>query len=136
MPARPPPPPPPKRASTTGRDRPSREPSQTVSRQADWGRELDITSVRPSDYEHFVRIDADGHVLQAHGSATRLASLSAYSCNLADAIGQLLDLGTVRSVEATFAGGLLLSVREPDGSIVGLKPYAPAESGRIQVGRR
>jgi len=81
--------------------------------------------VRPEDYEHFVRIGADGHVRESHGSAARLASLSVYSCNLADAVGQLLDIGPASVVEATFAGGRLLTLREADGSIVGLKPNAP-----------
>ena len=76
----------------------------------------------PSALEHFVRINPTGEVVAAHGSAQRLASLSTYICSLADTVGQLLDIGPCQVMEASYTGGRLITVREPDGSIVGLKP--------------
>jgi hypothetical protein len=96
-------------------------------------------SVAPHELEHFVRVNAAGVVVDAHGSAERLAELSSYVCSLADTVGQLLDIGPCRAVEATYTGGRLITVREPDGSIVGLKPRAsvppPLPSARPGTGR-
>lgn len=78
-----------------------------------------------SALEHFVRINPVGEVVAAQGNAQRLAALSTYICSVADTIGQLLDIGPCQVMEATFAGGRLITVREPDGSIVGLKPRVP-----------
>ena len=75
-----------------------------------------------SELEHFVRINPAGEVVAAQGSAQRLAALSTYVCSLADTVGQLLDIGPCQVLEASYAGGRLITVREPDGSIVGLKP--------------
>ncbi|HET8933352.1 MAG TPA: hypothetical protein VFN67_07940 [Polyangiales bacterium] len=69
-----------------------------------------------------MRIDPHGKTVAAHGSAQRLAALSTYVCGLADTVGQLLDLGPCRALEASYTGGRLITLREPDGSIVGLKP--------------
>jgi hypothetical protein len=81
----------------------------------------------PGQFEHFVRIDASGAMVAAHGSAQRLAALSTYICSLADTVGQMLDIGQCQSVEATYAGGRLITVREADGSIVGCKPLSSGE---------
>lgn len=112
MPSRPPPPPPPRRGVSTGQHRIQREGGVTI--QAD-----------PNALEHFVRINPTGEVVAAQGSAQRLASLSTYICSLADTVGQLLDIGPCQVMEAAYAGGRLITVREPDGSIVGLKPRVP-----------
>jgi hypothetical protein len=97
----------------------------------------------PSALEHFVRINPAGEVVAAQGSAQRLASLSTYVCSLADTVGQLLDIGPCQVMEATYSGGRLITVREPDGSIVGLKPRVretgeapkPQAVARSSVGR-
>ena len=88
-------------------------------------------SAAPSDFEHFVRIDPAGEMVAAHGSAQRLAALSSYVCGLADSVGLLLGIGPCRSLEGSYAGGQLITLREPDGSIVGLKPRpAPSSPAR------
>ena len=78
-------------------------------------------------------MNAAGELVAAHGSARRLAELSLYVTQLADSVGQLLELGPCRAVEASYAGGSLITTREPDGSIVGFKPlgaaYDRAQSG-------
>lgn len=89
--------------------------------------------MHPAEFEHFARISTAGELVAGHGSARRMAELSSYVIQLADSIGQLLDLGPVRTVEATYAGGSLVSLREPDGSIVGLKPQG-ATHDRAQSG--
>ncbi|HTU61047.1 MAG TPA: hypothetical protein VMF89_21485, partial [Polyangiales bacterium] len=104
--------PPPRRGVSTGQHRIQREGG--VSIQAD-----------PSALEHFVRINPAGEVVAAQGSAQRLASLSTYICSLADTVGELLDIGPCQVMEAAYTGGRLITVREPDGSIVGLKPRVP-----------
>jgi hypothetical protein len=109
MPSLPPPPPPPRRGSTTGTHRIQREERTSVS-------------AAPQEFEHFVRINPAGETVAAHGSAQRLAALSSYVCGLADTVGQLLDIGPCRAAEGSYVGGRLITLREPDGSIVGLKP--------------
>ena len=104
MPSQPPPPPPPRRGVITGSHR--------------------IQRPQPADFEHFARVNAAGELVAAHGSARRMAELSTFVTQLADSVGQLLDLGPCRSVEASYAGGSLIALREPDGSVVGLKPYS------------
>lgn len=90
----------------------------------------------PSELEHFVRINPAGEVVAAHGNAQRLATLSTYICSLADTVGQLLDIGPCQVMEAAYSGGRLITVREPDGSIVGWKPRVPpAASARAGAGR-
>jgi hypothetical protein len=83
--------------------------------------------MHPAGFEHFARISAAGELVAGHGSARRMAELSAYVIQLADSVGQLLDLGPVRTVEASYAGGSLVALREPDGCIVGLKPHSTAD---------
>jgi hypothetical protein len=94
----------------------------------------------PAEHEHFARVNAAGELVGAHGNARRLAELSTYACNLADAVGELLALGPCRAIEATYAGGRLVSMRERDGSVVGWKPRSTAQGERapaagIQTGR-
>jgi hypothetical protein len=117
MPTPPPPPPPARRAPATG--------SHPVyrARHAPAGTD----NLRPSDFEHFARINAAGELTQGHGSAEQLAALSAFACSVVDGVGQLLGLGATRSVEARFAGGALLTMRQADGSIIGLKPRGQGE---------
>ena len=87
----------------------------------------------PAEFEHFARVNAAGELVAAHGSARRLAELAAYVTQLADSVGQLLDLGPCRSAEANYAGGCLITLREPDGSIVALKPHSAVDT-RAQSG--
>jgi hypothetical protein len=93
------------------------------------------------ELEHFVRISPAGEMVTAQGNAQRLAALSTYICSLADTVGQLLDIGPCQVMEASYAGGRLITVREPDGSIVGLKPRVRASvthamtPARTRVGR-
>jgi hypothetical protein len=122
MPSRPPPPPPPRRGVSTGQHRIQRDGGASI--QAD-----------PSALEHFVRINPAGEVVAGQGSAQRLASLSTYICSLADTIGQLLDIGSCQVMEAAYTGGRLITVREPDGSIVGLKPRVPQAPAVPSIGR-
>lgn len=106
---------------------PSRPPPPPPPRRAD-----------PSALEHFVRINPAGEVVAAQGNAQRLAALSTYVCSLADTVGELLDIGACQVVEASYVGGKLVTIREPDGSIVGLKPRAPVlpTVARDGAGRR
>jgi hypothetical protein len=119
MASRPPPPPPPRRAISTGTHRVQREQAQDG-----------VSGVRTvaNEFEHFVRINPQGEVVAAHGSAQRIAALSSYVCSLADAVGQLLEIGPCRVIEANYAGGRLVTVREADGSIVGAKPLTAGTS--------
>ena len=89
--------------------------------------------MQPVEFEHFARVNLAGELVAAHGSARRMAELSTYVTQLADSVGQLLALGPCRTVEASYAGGSLIALREPDGSIVGLKPLSAAD-GRAQSG--
>lgn len=81
-------------------------------------------TLQPSDFEHFARVNLAGELTQQHGCAQQLAALSKFACNVVDGVGELLGLGRARAIEATFAGGTLVTVREPDGSIVGFKPLS------------
>lgn len=88
---------------------------------------------RPSDFEHFVRLDARGSVLNGHGQVEQLASIAAYACSVADVVGKLLQFGSCVAVEATFTGGSLFAVREARGQIVGLKPHVNTNLYRLRA---
>jgi hypothetical protein len=81
-------------------------------------------TLRPSDFEHFARVNLAGELTQQHGCAQQLAALSKFACNVVDGVGELLGLGRAQAIEATFAGGTLVTLREPDGSIVAFKPMS------------
>ena len=77
---------------------------------------------RPSDFEHFARIDKHGRVLTGHGQVEELAALAAYACRIGDLIGEALQFGPTIAIEATFSDGSLFVYRDTGGEVVGIKP--------------
>jgi hypothetical protein len=79
---------------------------------------------RPTDFEHFVRVDKHGRVLTGHGQVEQLAALTAYVTRMADLIGEMLQFGPTVAVEATLAKGAFFVYRDGGGELVGAKPQA------------
>jgi hypothetical protein len=77
---------------------------------------------RPTGFEHFVRIDPHGRVLQGHGRVEEMAALCAYASRMGDLIGQLLQFGPSVAIEASFSSGSFFVYRERGGEVVGIKP--------------
>jgi hypothetical protein len=127
MPSTPPPPPPPSARRYDA--------NTVVTADPRTGAGVDRSGVvaRPSDFEHFVRLDARGNVLSGHGQVEQLGSIAAYACSVADVVGQLLQFGPCIAVEARFAGGSVFAVREERGQIVGLKPHVNTNLYRLRT---
>jgi hypothetical protein len=89
-------------------------------------------SYRPDDFEHAVRLDAQGNVLSGHGRVEELAALSAYACRLGDLIGELMGMGTLNALEATLHEGRCVIFRSQSGAMVALKPRADIDLTRIK----
>lgn len=88
---------------------------------------------RPSDFEHFVRVDKRGRVLTGHGQVEELAALAAYAVRMGDLIGQLLQFGPSVALEATFSSGSFFVYRDHGGEIVGIKPQARMGLRQLRV---
>jgi hypothetical protein len=79
---------------------------------------------RPSDFDHFVRVDKNGRVLTGHGQVEELAALAAYATRMGDLIGDMLQFGRVVALEAAVSSGALFVYRDTGGETVGIKPQA------------
>jgi hypothetical protein len=79
---------------------------------------------RPSDFEHFVRVDKNGRVLTGHGQVEELAALSAYVTRIGDLIGDTLHFGRIVALEAEVSKRALFVYRDTGGETVGIKPQA------------
>lgn len=95
-------------------------------------REESGTSYRPDDFEHAVRMDAQGNVVSGHGRAEELAALSAYACRLADLVGELMGMGKLHALEASLIEGRCLIFRGQSGATVALKPRSEVDLTRLR----
>jgi hypothetical protein len=123
MSTRPPPPIRPSRPSQPARTR-VREPNFAQASMPEYSADRSGVVPRPSDFEHFVRIDKHGRVMTGHGQVEELAALAAYAMRMGDLIGELLQFGRSVALEATLSRGALFVYRDGGGEIVGVKPHA------------
>jgi hypothetical protein len=80
-------------------------------------------SYRPQDFEHAVRIDAQGAVTAGHGRTEEFAALVAYVSRLGDLIGELIGTGKLVGLDAALAQGeRCLILRKPAGHTIALRP--------------
>jgi hypothetical protein len=80
-------------------------------------------SYRPQDFEHVVRLDAQGTVNAGHGRVEELAALAAYVCRVGDLIGELLGLDKLVGLDASLARGAhCLIFRNSHGHTIALRP--------------
>ena len=113
--------PPPIRPSAAQR---ARERSFTPASVPDYPSDRSGVVPRPSDFEHFVRVDKHGRVLTGHGQVEELAALSAYATRLGDLIGDMLQFGRIVALEAAVSNRTLFVYRDTGGETVGIKPHA------------
>jgi hypothetical protein len=115
--------PPPIKTSAQLRAR-ARERSFVPAAVPDYSSDRSGVVPRPSDFEHFVRVDKHGRVLTGHGRVEELAALSAYATRLGDLIGDMLQFGRVVALEAAVSNRALFVYRDTGGETVGIKPHA------------
>jgi hypothetical protein len=80
-------------------------------------------SYRADDFEHAVRLDAQGEVLTGHGDTEALAGLAAYAVRLGDLIGEIMGMDKLAAIEGGLRSGKrCLIFRDERGDIVALRP--------------
>jgi hypothetical protein len=80
-------------------------------------------SYRPADFEHAVRVDAQGRMIAGHGRPEQLAALAAYVCRVGDLIGALLGMDALRALEGSLAAGAsCLIFRNRGGDTIAVRP--------------
>ena len=78
-----------------------------------------VRRASPRESEHFVQLDAQGKLHAGHGQTEPLATVTAYACNVADAVGRLLQLGAFTSARASLGRTSLLVQRDESGHALG-----------------
>ncbi len=78
---------------------------------------------RSSDFEHAVRMDANGAISAGQGQVQQFAALAGYVCRVGDLIGELLGMGKVAGIDGALAHGTeCLIFRKANGETVALRP--------------
>jgi hypothetical protein len=97
-------------------------------------REESGVSYRLEDFEHAVRMDARGTIVNGQGAAEDHAELAAYCCRLGDLLGELLGMGKLRAIDGALKGGeRCFVVREDSGDTVVLRARAGADVSAIRA---
>jgi hypothetical protein len=82
-------------------------------------------SYRADDFEHAVRIDAQGDVLTGHGNTEELAGLAAYAFRVGDLIGEIMGMDKLHAIDGVLRDGKrCLIFRDERNDIVALRPHA------------
>jgi hypothetical protein len=97
-------------------------------------REESGVSYRPEDFEHAVRMDAQGAIVSGHGAIEDHAELAAYCCRLGDLLGELLGMGKLQAIEASSRGyKRCFVVREASGDTVVLRPRSEVDPAKVRL---
>jgi hypothetical protein len=97
-------------------------------------REESGVSYRPEDFEHAVRMDAQGAIVSGHGAIEDHAELAAYCCRLGDLLGELLGMGKLQAIEASSRGyKRCFVVREASGDTVVLRPRSEVDPAKVRM---
>jgi hypothetical protein len=97
-------------------------------------REESGVGYRPEDFEHAVRMDAQGAIVSGHGAIEDHAELAAYCCRLGDLLGELLGMGKLQAIEASSRGyKRCFVVREASGDTVVLRPRSEVDPAKVRV---
>ena len=97
-------------------------------------REESGVSYRLEDFEHAVRMDSRGTIVNGQGAAEDHAELAAYCCRLGDLLGELLGMGKLRAIDGGLKGGeRCFVVREDSGDTVVLRARAGADVSAVRT---
>ena len=89
-------------------------------------------SLSLAQFQAFVRLDTQGHVVSAKGDAEQLAPVAAYTARLAELIGNMLGMEGFASLECSFSHERVFLHRERSGNLVALKLPVDAEVSALR----
>jgi Domain of unknown function (DUF4388) len=89
-------------------------------------------NLEADDYEVAVRLGENGEVLASRGPAEEFANTVAYVSRLVEIVGTVMGLEGFKGLECNFKSGRCFILKEPDGSLLALKPIANADVSLVK----